>query len=110
MLGSDAEAAVLFHGAEVDNARDDWSVVNGLKEEGLIGGDGAAVAISDVVGEGDITVEVQGWLEGPSAVVVVDDLALPLCDLEVDGTEGVAIGVRCTSEEIALADGVSGVF
>ena len=50
---------VFFHGAEVNDTRDDWSVVNGLKEEGLISGDGAAIAISDVVSESDITVEVQ---------------------------------------------------
>ena len=97
MLGSDPEGAVFFHGAEVNDTRDDRSVINGFEEEGLIGGDDGAVAISDVVGEGDITVEVQRWLEGPSAVVVVDDFSLTFCDLEVDGIEGVTIGVRCSS-------------
>ena len=76
----------------------------------MIGGDDAAIAIRDVVGEGDITVEVECWLEGPGAIVVINDLALSFCELEVDGTEGVTIRIRGSSEEIALVNGVSGVF
>ena len=84
--------------------------LTGSRKKDWIGGDGAAIAISDVVSESDITVEVQRWLEGPSAIVVVDNFAFDLQDLEVDGIEGVTIGIRRTSEEIALANGVGGVF